>query len=50
MPVCHFVKKLFAVDVYVNNRVLFKKRGFSEFINYNPGKWVFKIPKTCGII
>ena len=26
MPVCHFVEKLFAVDVYVNSRVVCKKR------------------------
>ena len=27
-PVCHFVKKLFAVDFYVNSRVLCKKSDF----------------------
>ena len=50
MPVCHLVKKLFAVDVYVNSRVLCKKRRFLELISYNPAKWVLKIPKTCGIL
>ena len=28
MPVCHFVKELFAVDVYVNSRVSCKKSDF----------------------
>ena len=30
MPVCHFVKKLFAAVIYVNSRVLCKKRWFSD--------------------
>ena len=52
MPVCHFVKRLFAVDVYVSSRVLCKKRWFSELMEFHGnriGNWNTWNPIAVGM-